>query len=675
MQCDHTRPSCGYCQRANLTCEYDTEDPGESRLQALNRQHGDLQTLQNNVRSSLAWLSSQTPEIAVSYLQRLQRVNDPVHELCSMVAVERAQRLPATVSTHDALITGSPSINSALELELTISYPRSYPPLLKAGPISWKESPARQHNPGQSDAANSSIDPEESRLTSHVGSRGSATRPRGVPTARLGVLSDPAPPQPDTCESRLSSLKIGFWTTVKIANELAASLISLYLQIEHPVYGFFDSELFIQDLLAHEVRYCSPLLVNSILFWASCTFDPLHPAASVHSGAFLKLAQMLLKAEANSNTLSTICFGEDRRAKQYMVAGIRMGEQLHLIGEDRHNAGQFGDLSVDKLSMLTYVAWGAFNFSTVLTLLGVYTLHFHDIQSGTYTPCPPLLPKPHPKASSTEEPVPGGAPSTDTSYQGTTFPFFCGFWCIAHEVVSVYYSVTGPLHEQVPLAFAEAKLRSLLEWAESLPPDMARSNGMAHNVAEMHICYHATIMDLFRPYLAQMNILSTFSTSPRRPEAIFMLSFTHLKDLTHYYHSSYAGLAASHTISWVHGPLYVAPAILHYQKRESWKIEFLPYLSACSDLFQAHKVMEGFLKALLGMAVFAGAISMMQANEFLENLRAKRQDRRTFEVLETGFVVDQDLAMETRAAAIGDVLAQRFDEMLFFEDVLDTEPT
>jgi hypothetical protein len=176
-------------------------------------------------------------------------------------------------------------------------------------------------------------------------------------------------------------------------------------------------------------------------------------------------------------------------------------------------------------------------------------------------------------------------------------------------------------------------------------------------------------MDLFRPFLSQGQLLSTFSTSPHRPEAIFSLSFRHLRALTHYYHTTYAGLAESHTISWIHGPLYVAPVILHYERREDREADFLSCIKACLGLFQSHQVVEGIVRAVLGMAVTEGALSMALAKECLDGLRAMRDDRQTFGIPETGFIVDQDLAVESRDAAVGETLAQRFDEMLFLEEL------
>jgi hypothetical protein len=77
----------------------------------------------------------------------------------------------------------------------------------------------------------------------------------------------PAPP-PKYCDERLAMLDMSMWTTVPISNDLAAAAISLYLQIDHPLLGFFDADVFLEDLLAGRPRYCSTLLVSALLFWA-----------------------------------------------------------------------------------------------------------------------------------------------------------------------------------------------------------------------------------------------------------------------------------------------------------------------------------------------------------------------------------------------------------------------
>lgn len=70
-------------------------------------------------------------------------------------------------------------------------------------------------------------------------------------------------------DDRLSSLRVADWTPVPVSDELAACLISTYLRVEHPMYGFFDAALFLRDLCSKQTRFCSPLLVNALLFWTS----------------------------------------------------------------------------------------------------------------------------------------------------------------------------------------------------------------------------------------------------------------------------------------------------------------------------------------------------------------------------------------------------------------------
>jgi len=175
-------------------------------------------------------------------------------------------------------------------------------------------------------------------------------------------------------------------------------------------------------------------------------------------------------------------------------------------------------------------------------------------------------------------------------------------------------------------------------------------------------------MDVFRPFLAQPQLLSTFASDPQRPIAIFALSYSHLKDLTKYYHTTFANTPAAHTISWVHGPLYIAPTILRYDKTQNRASEFLACMLACAPLLASHNILEGAVKALFSVAVSAGVFSVQQAMAHITILTAAREKRLTGS-LKTGFVIDQDLAMESRVPAVGDALIQKLDEMVLSDGV------
>jgi hypothetical protein len=68
------------------------------------------------------------------------------------------------------------------------------------------------------------------------------------------------------CDDRLHDLNISYWTDIDVSNDFAAQVISLYLQTDHPILGLFDPYLFIGDLIAMRDRFCSRLLVHSLMY-------------------------------------------------------------------------------------------------------------------------------------------------------------------------------------------------------------------------------------------------------------------------------------------------------------------------------------------------------------------------------------------------------------------------
>lgn len=69
------------------------------------------------------------------------------------------------------------------------------------------------------------------------------------------------------CDPRLHDLKLAQWSNVDMSDDLAARCISMYLKTDHPLIGHFDPNLFVSDLVAGRTRFCSSLLVNSLLYW------------------------------------------------------------------------------------------------------------------------------------------------------------------------------------------------------------------------------------------------------------------------------------------------------------------------------------------------------------------------------------------------------------------------
>nr|POE94324.1 nitrogen assimilation transcription factor nit-4 [Quercus suber] len=440
-RCDAARPVCGSCQHVRAPCHYETNDINESRFQAVKRHQQDAESFQQTVNESLVWLHSQGPETIVACLRRLKDVDvaDATRELCSIVADRRAERISPRISVQNMPLASSLSLHESFDPKLSIQHPMVYPWSLDGG-SRWEESTARALK----------IDP------SSVPWPYLSDRPLLESGVRPDTYSNDLPSALGSYDERLRLLRIDYWTTVPVPSELAAQVLSTYLRVEHPIYSFFDPDLFLGDLIANEIQYCSPLLVNALLFWAGCTFRPVHPAISNYIEGFLETAQSLLLAEQNVNTglnvaalmilaLGSICDGKDGLGKKCMVAGVKMAEAMHLIGEQRYTVDQYVGLSPRMLSTLVHAAWGAFNFSTTLPAAS----SFRSVQLSQ-----PL----------------------DLS-TASTFPFFCDFWCIAHQVGSVYYNSTAPILQRVPLAFVQSKLHSLLQWAAELPRELGRRAG------------------------------------------------------------------------------------------------------------------------------------------------------------------------------------------------------
>jgi hypothetical protein len=73
------------------------------------------------------------------------------------------------------------------------------------------------------------------------------------------------------CDSRLEKLDISYWTAVSIDDAVAAQAISTYLEIDHPLLGFFDPGSFLATLTNPDTNSCgcSSILVNALLYWAT----------------------------------------------------------------------------------------------------------------------------------------------------------------------------------------------------------------------------------------------------------------------------------------------------------------------------------------------------------------------------------------------------------------------
>jgi hypothetical protein len=195
-------------------------------------------------------------------------------------------------------------------------------------------------------------------------------------------------------------MEIGAWTAVPVTNSFAASIISLYLETDHPLLGFFDADLFLDALVSKERYFCSKLLVNALLSWASVSisrqphgeiemvarvlsviyqhaYSVFEPEAAGLGLLFYGEASRHWQTEKATNTLTATaaaqflslvatCYGKDEEAVEYVKAGIEMGERMGLFGVhlEAASASKWLDDHQDWVRAASHTAWGIFCWVT-----------------------------------------------------------------------------------------------------------------------------------------------------------------------------------------------------------------------------------------------------------------------------------------------------------------------
>ncbi|KAL3601997.1 hypothetical protein FPOAC2_06291 [Fusarium poae] len=288
-------------------------------------------------------------------------------------------------------------------------------------------------------------------------------------------------------DHRLEGLQIWQWTSVPIPETLAEQTISFYLSNEHPLIAFFDANLFIRDLVSGGGRFCTPVLVSSLLAWSCASYSQFEPRAQPLSFAFLKEAKKrwrdlpdcnCVTALTSAMFLTVTCnqHGQDRIGLFYLDASVEIGRRLGLF--DNENAQIVSVEDDEELkSAFSYAAWGSF---------GWHSLHSVNFRTQHRILHPPTLP------------IPGdvsGPPLVD--HMGSTFTWICKFWLITHKIFGEGFNNFS----RMPMSHAHQMYQLLLDWAAALPDEVKRSGTCPHHVLVLHIWYHTSIIDIWRPFL------------------------------------------------------------------------------------------------------------------------------------------------------------------------------
>lgn len=191
-------------------------------------------------------------EQATEMLRRF-RENPDLHTALSSLANSKLTVQPSSIRTARAM---APPTGSTTEFELAGQFRVAYPWI---SPVDLQDLRGLLRQNTDNHAASNSRNTSSSLPTVPE----TSGKPQSLET-----------PRSKYCDSRLENLQISYWTKISVSNEVAATLISFYIENDHKISGFFDADLFLDDLVACRQRFCSPFLVSSVLCVACVSLFP-----------------------------------------------------------------------------------------------------------------------------------------------------------------------------------------------------------------------------------------------------------------------------------------------------------------------------------------------------------------------------------------------------------------
>ncbi|CAF3478488.1 unnamed protein product [Fusarium graminearum] len=679
-RCDGKRPSCSKCERWGTTCVYSVDHV--SNVERELKEHRDV----------LELLLSLPEDQALAAHRQLRGASNLADVLSSLQGSMHGRHQPSIIRTAQAI---SPPTSSSLEFELTVRHRMAYPTLFPLDLASLSADPrlrpVQRSSQGQGlllegSSPSDTTSPSTSSSNSHATPSNSHATPS---TQSVKQEEESVGPHRDTyCDDRLHRLRIGYWTGVSIQDQVAASAISHYLQSNHTIFGFFDPNLFIHDLVEHRHDYCSSFLVNALLAHACQGYSVVDKTVGALSQDFVRDAGVLWRAERSTDSLvnvaailmlSVSCHLQrsDIDSQDLLDDGRVMAERMKLFGV-RHtpeNAASFEAMEPDVKRATAHTAWGAYSY---------LTLNSFWVPTRPIT-FPPMFPVPgrNDQDMFDERLAVHWPRHFIPDYTGKTFQALCELWTIMQEVVAVYFAQHGGTM-RIPLAFVEAKYQKILSFTDSLPPEMSSINPsqMSDHVLAFNILVHVAITNIFHPFIMDPNNEKLDPASLESPKAVLRASINQLQRLIlisrlHHPHAhslsvlSSAVVHVSNTIirdAALQNQTIQPDFIITDQDKQNntdrnanWYFYFSVCLAACQDLGACFPVFEPVGKGLLAMALRDGSMSAVEANRLMRALEGQRPKPEKKEETFGSFVLDFDLEVNKQGGGQVKDLAAQFE--------------
>ncbi|KAI0405614.1 hypothetical protein F4802DRAFT_606649 [Xylaria palmicola] len=683
-KCDGTRPACSHCaKRGQAACVYP---------ERLVNGHKAIEFIE--------LLKSVSEERSTSLLKRLREKGD-----LTIVLAEYRGGAEDGGSPSKLEAWGSRQRQISLEGELMAHYQKAFPFLRPIDPKVLARSHLLRHRPpssGSSQAAYSYFCIEETVLTSDIPAERNAENDANFGAGTSDFLDPPQQPI-EYCDERLQHLKVDFWTDIKVSNDFAARVISLYIRTDQPLLGLFDTSLFITDLVGQRTRYCSRFLFHALMYLGCQMYSAFDEDAMPYANGFCQTAEALWKHEKDSClamagaillSISLMGHGKDHAVLRYATDAMMIGTRLGLFSDIKNTANAHQSsvgVSDDNMRAQCHAAWGVFNWNVMVSM-------FYR-QPGSESPASaPTVPIPGEIGSKgrhngfevdgyvldgedeeeeeAEEEEEGDLPEEVIARRA--FPVLCNFWRIVYEARWIYYAVQGSPPAFLRTNLVEYAYRELIAWVETIPPLMLRRQESPHHVVVFHIWLHTAILDMWQPFVykteEELVQLKTFTAQDCTPDAAYAASVNQLKHLIVEYRSRHA--ASTYSILWHNGLIYLANSMLRCKDPE-WRLYLLLCIYGYERLNRTYRISEVITQGLLTMTMRDKDMSGAEAIKIMDDLKKRGlvhiQDDLEDNIRAT-FMVDINLALTNPEAAKVENMASSFADLAAFQDLVDLDP-
>ncbi|KAJ6782267.1 hypothetical protein PWT90_10560 [Aphanocladium album] len=498
MAAESTKPRCA---QRHIQCHY-TARPGETESQAIRRGYRDLRDRASEHDDVVALLRDLPDKEAAGVLRRIRTGTSLaaiIHQakggdVLMQIAVAPETRFRYSFPYRDEMPAGcrggdNPYLGSVIYEVASVLGP---PP---PSPTSKASSPALLLALAASGDDRDGKTGERKPLVRerHLESPGALA---GYDTAYLSPFHAAR-----VFEPRLTDAKISSWTYVCDDDVLLRELLEIFFRCEYQFTSAFHKDYFLDDLAAGHTEFCSSLLVNLVLAYASSVLQVCNPKFSRRSEywnpdtlayRFLAEARRLWELAASEAHITTVqagilfsvfynLSGLDEVGQTYHIRSVDMADELGIMGApipEEPPRTQRGK---------AFTAW---------TFLIAFSFMKESLVKEV-----PKSPLPNPL----EDPdwygqlwarYPSSAALTSLTF-GQVFEQKTYFRIIMNEFCQEAYATTLGVNSFK----AEGLRRKLEHWYGNLPESLNPKNIVLPGQLQLHMSYYHILLSIYEPLL------------------------------------------------------------------------------------------------------------------------------------------------------------------------------